>query len=237
MINLRSVETAIASLSLSPLAKRLRKDRMTYLSPQKLQRLEQALRRVRDSGIVGDYLEFGVALGGSSILIASAALKNSVSFTGFDVFATIPPPTSDKDDDKSKNRYKSISEGKAKGIGGDDDYYGYRSDLYGDVVRSFEKHGLTVDGEKISLIKGLFEESWPKRKSNPIAFAHIDCDWYDPVNFCLNAIAPHLEVGGVAILDDYHDYGGCKMATDEFLRSHPNFAMEDGPNLIIVRRQ
>jgi len=44
-----------------------------------------------------------------------------------------------------------------------------------------------------------------------------DVDWYDPVKTCLDRIWPHLIVGGVIILDDYQDWGGCRKATDEFL--------------------
>jgi asparagine synthase (glutamine-hydrolysing) len=38
------------------------------------------------------------------------------------------------------------------------------------------------------------------------------------------------------VLDDYHDYGSCKRATDEFLGSHKDFSFEDGKN-VVLRRQ
>ena len=52
----------------------------------------------------------------------------------------------------------------------------------------------------------------------PVAFAHVDVDWYEPVKTSLERIFPNLTVGGSIILDDYHDWGGCRKATDEFLR-------------------
>ena len=51
----------------------------------------------------------------------------------------------------------------------------------------------------------------------PIAFAHIDVDWFDPVKVSLERIFPKLTRGGSIILDDYFAWGGCKKATDEFL--------------------
>jgi asparagine synthase (glutamine-hydrolysing) len=231
-----SVRAAIASLRLSGIASNVRKERLTYLVPQKLVRIERAMRRARDNQVAGDFLEFGVALGGSSIVIATEARAQQRHFAGFDVFAMIPPPTSDKDDAKSKDRYAVISGGKSKGIGGDQ-YYGYRSDLYSDVVASFRRFGIPVDGEKVALWKGLFEDTWPQRQPRPVAFAHIDCDWYDPVKFCLAAAAAQLSPGGILMLDDYHDYGGCRIAVDEFRAERPDFIFEDGPNPALIRAE
>lgn len=69
-----------------------------------------------------------------------------------------------------------------------------------------------------------------------VAFCHIDCDWYDPVKFCLEQVAPKLAPGGAVLLDDYHDYGGCQQATNEFLEANPEFVLQDGPNVIVLRR-
>lgn len=220
--------------SLSPDARQVREERLTYLTPEKLKRLEGGLREVLKRGVPGDVLEFGVALGGSAVLLAKRARGSGRRFAGFDVFAMIPPPTSEKDDAKSKERYEVIAAGRSKGIGGDD-YYGYREDLYGDVVATFGRHGLAVDGREVALVKGLFEETWPVHGSQAVAFAHIDCDWYDPVKYCLASVAAQLSPGGVMILDDYNDYGGCKTAADEFIANHPGFRFEPGVNPIIRR--
>lgn len=224
---LRKLKTTIAIQKLSSTARAVRDQRLTYLSPEKLLRLEQSMGEVRN--IAGDFLEFGVALGGGSIVIATEAKTQGRRFAGFDVFATIPPPTSDKDDEKARQRYAVIAEGKSKGLGGDE-YYGYRSDLYTEVSKSFQSHGLPVDGDKVRLVKGLFEQTWPEQGSQQIAFAHIDCDWYDPVHYCLDAVADRLSVGGIILLDDYHDYGGCRTATDEFRSSRQDFRFEDATN-------
>lgn len=210
------------------------RDRLTYLSASKLIRLTRALREIVQRGIPGDVLEFGVALGGSSILLAKHATATR-QFHGFDVFAMIPPPTSNKDDAKSKERYEAISTGKSTGIGGDV-YYGYRTDLFETVCATLANYGYPVGDDRVFLHKGLFEETWPSYDHRPIAFAHIDCDWYDPVRFCLNAVVARIAPGGIIVLDDYHDYGGCRTATDEFLSEHAGaFSIDDGANLILRR--
>jgi O-methyltransferase len=225
---------AIDNSALSAAARSVRGERLTYLSPRKLRRLESTLQDVLRRGVAGDVAEFGMALGGSAIVLAGHARQAGRTFHGFDVFGMIPPPTSDKDDEKSRERYRAIADGRSKGLGGDV-YYGYRDNLYDDVRRSFASHGLAVDDAAIVLHKGLFEDTFPDAGIEQIAFAHIDCDWYDPVRYCLNGVAERISPGGVVILDDYHDYGGCRVATDEFLQARPDFSFEDGDNVILRR--
>jgi asparagine synthase (glutamine-hydrolysing) len=67
------------------------------------------------------------------------------------------------------------------------------------------------------LIEGLVQETMVI--TEPVVFAHIDVDWYDPVKTCLQQIWPNLVKGGSLILDDYHDWGGCRKATDEYFRN------------------
>ena len=215
-------------------ARAVLRDRLTYLSPTKVRRLTNAMRQVTQQRVPGDILEFGIALGGSAVLLAKHATPTR-QFHGFDVFGQIPPPTSERDDAKSKERFAAISAGKSHGIGGDI-YYGYRTDLFESVCATLARYGCPVGDGRVFLHKGLFEETWPSYGRAPIAFAHIDCDWYDPVRFCLNAVLPRLAPGGIVILDDYHDYGGCRTATDEFLDEHAGFfAADRGANLILRR--
>lgn len=219
---------------LSATARSVRRERLTYLSPWRLRRLETALKEVLKENVPGDIAEFGIALGGSAIILSKKASRHGRRFHGFDVFGMIPQPKSAKDDQKARDRYKTIASGESVGIG-DDLYYGYRDNLYDEVCRSFMKHGLIVDGSMVRLHKGLFEDTLPAAGIEKIAFAHIDCDWYDPVTYCLNSLADRVSPGGAILIDDYHDYGGCRTAADEFLQARPDFAFEDGGNVILRR--
>ena len=49
-------------------------------------------------------------------------------------------------------------------------------------------------------------------------------------------MADRLSSGGAIALDDYHDYGGCKVATEEFLSERPDFERAEGENLILRRK-
>jgi asparagine synthase (glutamine-hydrolysing) len=231
MIGAGLAKLLVQQVVLKPNARRVLREHLTYLSTIKLWRLERALAGVVRNQVQGDLLEFGVALGGSAILISGYA-TNGRRFHGFDVFSMIPPPTSTKDDDKSRSRYDLIKNGKSGGLGGEK-YYGYRKDLLQDVRNSFARHGRPVDGDNIQLHKGLFEETWPKLRIEQVSFAHIDCDWYDPVKYCLTVVYDRLSPGGVILLDDYHDYGGAQTAVDEFIATHPDYVMLAGRNPIL----
>ena len=226
---LRKVRRRFRFRMLRSETRRVVRDRLTYLSTGKLKRLEGAARETR--GIPGDILEFGVALGGSGIILAHDARPDR-RFHGFDVFAMIPPPVSDKDDAQSKVRYEVIKSGQSDGIGGDE-YYGYRPDLLSDVKAAFARHGVPVDDGKVILHQGLFEQTWEPAGVGCIALVHIDCDWYDPVKFCLEVCADKVSAGGVMVIDDYNDYGGCRVAVDEFLASRRDFTFEPGENPIL----
>lgn len=169
----------------SSVARAVKRENLTYLPFERLATLEREARRVLKN-VPGDFVEFGLALGGSSIVLAKTCVPRR-RFHGFDVFGMIPPPTSPKDDDVGRRRYATIASGKSEGIGGET-YYGYRKDLHGEVVEAFSRYGLTVDDDAIHLYPGLFQESWPRACIDRIALAHIDCDWYDPVRFCLEPL-------------------------------------------------
>ncbi len=86
---------------------------------------------------------------------------------------------------------------------------------------------------RVSLHKGLFEDTL--HPAGPVAFAHIDCDWYEPVKLCLERLHPRLEPGALVAIDDYHDYAGARKATDEFLAEHPMTVVTDRAHLILRR--
>lgn len=209
---------------LSDVARRVVQARLTYLGPAKLRNLEACLRRIEADAVPGDCLEFGVALGGSAIL-ATMLMGNERNFVGYDVFGLIPPP-SERDDHRAHERYAVIASGQSEGIGGDP-YYGYEPDLLAKVRGNFAAFGLEVDGRRIRLVPGFFADTLPFAGDGPVAFAHIDCDWYDPVMLCLEHSYRRLSPGGFIILDDYNDYGGCRRATDEFVARHADLRPVD----------
>lgn len=201
----------------------IRAQKITYLSETRLASINATCSSIEDVNLAGLFIEAGCALGGSAVLIAST--KNSERpFLVYDVFDMIPAPT-DKDPKDVHERYETIVQGKSTGIGGDK-YYGYLENLYNVVQSNLNNFGINCQQQRISLIKGLVQNTMVIEQ--PVAFAHIDVDWYEPVLTSLERIFPNLVVGGSIILDDYHDWGGCRQATDEFLnRVNGQYTLDD----------
>lgn len=116
---------------LSAVARAVRAEGLTDLAPSRLRSLEDAARMVNARAVPGNFVEAGVALGGSGIVLATHALP-ARRFLGYDVFEQIPPPT-DQDPPEAQARYQTIAAGESQGIGGDT-YYGYLDDLYDRVA-------------------------------------------------------------------------------------------------------
>lgn len=93
------------------------------------------------------------------------------------------------------------------------------------MCETFKSFGYPIDGIKLVLHRGLFEDTVRFTPGDEVALAHLDCDWYGPVKLCLERTAEVLNPGGFMILDDYNDYGGCRKAADQFLAAHPQFAL------------
>ena len=196
---------------LADIASRVRSERLTYLPYAKLDKIGGLALFMEAKAISGVFLEAGCALGGSAILLA-AAKRDERPLLVYDVFGMIPPP-GERDGQDVHDRYRTIESGKARGLGGDD-YYGYMPDLYERVRGNFERFGHDLEREGIELHKGLLEDTLVV--DQPVALAHIDVDWYDPVRVSLERIWPMLATGGAIVLDDYFDWSGSRDATDEF---------------------
>jgi O-methyltransferase len=217
---------------LSPIARRVKRDRLTYLSAAKLRSLEAAVKRVRAARVPGDFVECGVALGGSGIVLATH-MDAGRTFHGYDLFGTIPPP-SERDPAEAHERFARISAGEAEGLGEGEEYYGYVDDLYGRVCQSFARHGVAPAPGRVELHRGLFEDTL--RLDGAVALAHVDSDWHDPVACCLERIGERLSPGGMIVADDYNDYGGCRTACHEFLAGRDDVrVLRAVPHLVMQR--
>lgn len=196
---------------------------ITYLTKTKLASLAKSCRAIEHGAVSGVFIEAGCALGGSTLLIAK--LKNKCRpFYVYDVYGMIPPPTVEDTLDVHE-RYSVISKGMSKGIDGGR-YYGYENDLYDVVLSNLKGGGVDCQELSVHLVKGLIQETLIL--DFPVALAHIDVDWYEPVRVCLERIFPRLVIHGSIIVDDYYVWGGCKKAVDEYLYSVAGQYVVDG---------
>lgn len=209
---------------------RARTERLTYLKPANLRELAGIVRQLEEDGLPGLVIEAGAARGGSAIVLA-AAKSPERPMRVYDVFGMIPAP-GEHDGADVHERYAKIAAGDARGVGGDT-YYGYRDELYREVGESFARLGFPVEEHNVELIRGLFEDTI--RLDEPVAFAHLDGDWYESTMTCLERIAPLLSPGGRIVLDDYYKWSGCRAAVDEYFADRDGFRLEHRAKLHVIR--
>jgi predicted O-methyltransferase YrrM len=207
-----------------------RAERLTYLKPANLRELASIVQQIERERLPGVVIEAGAARGGSAIVLAAAKAPERPMKVS-DVFGMIPAP-GEHDGADVHERYAKIAAGDARGVGGEK-YYGYRDDLYREVGESFARLGVPVDENNVELIRGLFEDTI--RLDEPVAFAHLDGDWYESTMTCLERIAPLLVPGGTIVLDDYYKWSGCRAAVDEYFADRDGFRLEHRAKLRVVR--
>lgn len=208
----------------------IRKQKLTYLTQGALYNIIRCIKEVEQAQVPGIMVETGCALGGSTILMGKTKRPARV-LKVYDVFGMIPEP-SERDGADVHERYEVIAGGSSSGIKGGK-YYGYEDDLINKVRGNLRKFGLS-EKDNIELIQGLYEDTLVV--DEPVALAHIDCDWYDSVMTCLVRIEPQLSPGGILIIDDYHHYSGCKKAVDEYFNSRKSdYQMETKNNKLIIK--
>lgn len=170
------------SAGLSPIARAVKDARLTSSRDDRLAGIERVLQRVVREGVEGCFVECGVALGGSGIVIATL-MPRGRTFYGYDPFGTTAQP--------------------------------HAENLYERAVQNFAQLGQPVDGRRVILRRGVYEETLDPPP--PVAFAHIASGSFGTVKLCLGRIFPRLATGGYVVLDDYHESGGCRRAVDEFV--------------------
>lgn len=210
----------------------VQKEKLSYLNYPALIDIFYAAHQIEEKKIDGIFIEAGCALGGSALVIASAKDKNR-DFYIYDTFGMIPPPTKNDGED-IQNRWEIISSGKAKGIRGGE-YYGYIENLFEHVQQKFIDFNFPLTKNNILLIPGRFEETL--KIEQPVAFAHLDCDWYESVHTCLSRIEPLLASGGMLVIDDYNHWSGCQKAVDEyFFDKQGNYYFEFHSRLHVIKK-
>ena len=210
----------------------LRANALTYCGrPGKLEMVHEAARSVEEANVPGIFLEAGVAMGGSAIVIAKTKAA-ARELRLYDVFEMLPPP-SENDDAKSHEVYRNFVSGSAAGPV-DRNYVTHAGDLLTFTRENMRRAGVDPEAANIRFVKGLYEQTL--KVDEAIAFAHIDCDWYDSVKLCIERLSDHMSVGGIMLFDDYHSFEGCRKAVDEWLARDARFRIVHSGWTVAVQR-
>jgi len=181
----------------------------TMLSEARLLSLATLARTVCAENLPGQFVECGVAAGGSSALLAALIRRHSRQprrLFAFDTFAGMPV------------------------AGALDTHAGVAADQTGwgtgtcaapeasvrEACRQLGVEDLLVP------VRGLFGDTLPlqRERIGPIALLHMDGDWYDSTRDILENLFDQVVPGGGIQVDDYGHWDGCKKAIHEFAQKH-----------------
>ena len=206
---------------------------LTYCGrPGKLETLLKLVRDVEARGVPGVFLEAGVAMGGSAMVMVKAKAPTR-ELRLYDVFEMLPPPSAG-DDARSHEVYREFVEGRAAGVV-NRNYVEHAKDLLAFTRENMGAAGIDPEAERVVFVKGLYEQTL--HVEAPVAFAHIDCDWYDSVKLCIERLSDRIATGGVMLFDDYNSFPGCKRAVDEWLAADKRFAVVHADWTVAVQRR
>jgi O-methyltransferase len=83
----------------------------------------------------------------------------------------------------------------------------------------FAERAMMLSGAvRYHLIKGWFSHTLSQEKPRmPIAFLHLDADWYESISECLKQLFDSVAMGGLIVVDDYFLWDGTSRALHDFL--------------------
>ena len=177
----------------------------TMLSEARLYSLFTLIKRVCVENIPGNFVECGVAAGGSTALVAAVIKRYSRQprwVYAFDSFDGMPAPT---DKDKSNGIPAEVTGWST----------GTCAAPEASVKEICNKLGV---GNIVQLVKGYFEDTLPKMRDRVgmIALLHMDGDWYESTKAIINNLYDRISNNGFVQVDDYGFWEGCRQALHEF---------------------
>jgi hypothetical protein len=185
----------------------------TQASRERIVTLADAVEYVIQRGIPGDFVECGVWMGGSAMVVAKTLLGLGVSDRRiwlYDTFGAMPQPD-ERDGAVNRDFAGRLPERPVSDV---------PHGAYLPVVRAnMESTGYPPS--LISYVCGLVEETIPEHAPAEIGLLRLDTDWYSSTAHELENLYPRVASGGVLIVDDYGHYQGARKAVDEYFERSP----------------
>lgn len=186
------------------LEKRITKKVLPYtlVGSERIHSLYVLAQRIEEERIPGDVIECGVCNGGTAAVLAHFATRSRLNRTVWlcDSFQGMPKTTAED---------RATAEG--------DTGEAHVGKEVGDPVRVSEVlRRVDADMDRVRIVSGWFQDTFPSVGASRIALLNIDADWYESVKLCLSTFYDRVVPGGFVSIDDYGHWPGCRKAVDEF---------------------
>lgn len=182
-------------------------------SIERMYGLYSAVRYLLNNRIQGDFVECGVWLGGSSMMMALAALKLNATprIWMYDTYAGMTVPSTHDADFGGNLASPKWHESRTESGS---------SWCLAPLERVRRNMAETQYPESmIEFVVGPVEETLVTKAPERIALLRLDTDWYESTKAELECLYPRLVAGGVLIVDDYGHWKGARKAVDEYFAS------------------
>lgn len=173
-----------------------------------LYNLYNAARYIVNSGIAGDFVECGVHLGGSVMMMEHALLLGDTEadrrIFALDTFTGFVRRTEGLDVDIETGADACIP-----------------SDGLDDYATASIENMKSVGFDNLVIVRGDVLDTIPTLDTKAISLLRLDTDTFDTTKFELEQLYDRVVPGGVVIVDDYGYTFGCKRAVDDFVADRP----------------
>ena len=179
----------------------------TMVGEARLHSLYQLARQVCVDDLPGNFVECGVAAGGSSALLAAVIARHSQRprrLFCFDTFSGMPEASA-LDTHKGENAADS----------------GWGAGTCAAPEASLREVCRKLGVEQlVEPVAGFFADTLPAHRDRigPIAMLHMDGDWYSSTRDILHNLFDQVTSGARIQIDDYGYWEGCSQAVHEFER-------------------
>jgi hypothetical protein len=169
------------------------------------------VEKTLESGVVGDFIETGVAGGGMTILMESMLVCTNSDKHHFmaDNWEGLPPPKTGTESQfkggEFKVGYKAFESNMNKA-----------EDLYLNSGWAFDKGSW-----KNYVLKGWFADTLPNLSVNQqFSFLRLDGDCYDCTYDAIVHLYPRLNCGGYVYIDDFWEFPECRRAVRDYMKKY-----------------
>lgn len=184
---------------------------------KELEAIISELNKVLEKNIIGDVVEFGCYLGGTSIYIADylKLAGGGRRFYAYDSFSGLPEKSS-QDVSPLGAQYQP-----------------------GELQASRKQFVKNIRQAKVPMPiikKAWFSELVATDLPNRVSFAFLDGDFYSSIKTSLQLIESNLSLGSTIIVDDYTNVAlpGVAIAVDEWIKIHPTVQKRIEHSLAII---
>ena len=177
----------------------------TMVGPKRLLSLYRLARETCERDLPGNFVECGVAAGGSSALLGAVIARHSKrprTVFSCDTFEGMPAAT---------------AEDTTRGVGAEASGWG-RGTCAAPVDSLREICTRLGVSEIVQPLVGLFADTLPvhRERMGEIAFLHLDGDWYSSTRDILINLYDQTAPGARMQIDDFGCWDGCRRAIEEF---------------------